>query len=191
MLGENGSPLTLKKAVVRLVKIDDFCLKDDDGFASDISVISLSSGSEDSPQRDEEKEKKRGRKRRYEFNDSGSTSSDHSGSRASTGSVSRSCSGSRGSSFSEDSTSSPRRRSKRPKLFIVPPESLVDHKNRSSRWEDTKNLDDNLNDSNCSNRNAVPSQRCRDCRQLKNDNPYLQLFPGDTAEAVRSEIDET
>ena len=182
MLVENGSPLTLKKAVVRLVKIDDFCLKDD-GFASDTSVISLSSGSEDSPQRDDDDEK-RGRKRRHEFNDSGSGSSDN-GSRSSTGSLSRSCSESRGSSFSEGSSSSPQRRSKRPKLYIVPPESLVDHKNRSSRSEDSKNLDDNLNDFNCSNRNAAPSQRCRDCRQLKNDNPYLQLFPGDTAEAVR------
>ena len=176
MLGEDGTqrlPLVLKKAVVKLVKIDDFCIKDD-GF-SDVSI-----SSDDSPkQGGGGAGENRGRKRRYNFNDSSSSNE----SRASTGSASRSCSESRGSSFSEDS-GSPRRKSKRPKVFVVPPESLIENKKRSSS-DNSKNLDDNLNDACFANRNTVPSQRCRDCRQLKNDNPNLRLFPGDSAEAVR------
>ena len=194
------SPVLLKRAVVKLEKIDAFCVKDD-SYNSDTSVITISSD-ESSPNHSHDDEdnnnnddvEARGRKRPRDFNDSGSSI----GSRGSDGSFSRS------SSFSGDSSStsrSPQRKSKRPKLFVVPPESLFDHKNRNKRRSsssclngsldrsrNSNHLDDNLNDAiSCNNKYSVPStpsQRCRDCRQLKNDNPNLKFFPGDPDGAV-------
>lgn len=173
MLGEEkkseSSQIILKRAVILLEKIDDFCVKD-------VDLSSDSSGS--SPIIIEE----RGVKRRQDFSISNSSSG---------GSLSPSCSESRSSSFSRDS-SSPRRRSKRPKLFLVPPEFLKE-KTRKRRPNSCLNgssdgspkLDDNLNDTLVCNNNNVPSQRCRDCRQLKSDNPNLKLFPGDSSDAVK------
>ena len=198
MLGDKGTPFSLKRAVVRLEKIDNYCINDD-GFSSDVSgTTSVSERS--SPL---EEVGKRGRKRRCDFNDSGG--SDLSEGRVSVISLGSSSSAadddetSRASpSDSSDDSGSPRRRSKRPKLYVVPPESLFERKKRPpsslglddsfDRSGDIKSdtqLDRNLNDARCSDRNYAPTQRCRDCRQLKNDNPDLKFFPGDSDDAVR------